>query len=128
MALSVIQPIMAILRPAPESPRRIIFSWLHFAAGTVGQILAGKIRNGVCALGCCSAGAVASQPLVSCGVDWMAAVDRAGGPAAIDPLLQSQKKRYYNRPVLVYDVRLIVRKNYILTKCSVVVSCSTFRD
>ncbi|XP_051266202.1 putative ferric-chelate reductase 1 isoform X2 [Dicentrarchus labrax] len=40
MALSVIQPIMAILRPAPESPRRIIFSWLHFAAGTVGQILA----------------------------------------------------------------------------------------
>uniref|UniRef100_A0A8P4GA58 Ferric-chelate reductase 1b n=1 Tax=Dicentrarchus labrax TaxID=13489 RepID=A0A8P4GA58_DICLA len=50
-------------------------------------------RCGMCVLGCCSAGAVASQPLVSCGIDWMAAVDRAGGPAAIDPLLQSQKKR-----------------------------------
>ncbi|TKS88092.1 putative ferric-chelate reductase 1 [Collichthys lucidus] len=40
MALSVIQPIMAIFRPAPESPRRFIFSWMHFAAGTVCQILA----------------------------------------------------------------------------------------
>ncbi|KAM9337350.1 putative ferric-chelate reductase 1 [Symphorus nematophorus] len=40
VALSVIQPIMAILRPAPESPRRIIFNWMHFAAGTAGQILA----------------------------------------------------------------------------------------
>nr|XP_046227921.1 putative ferric-chelate reductase 1 [Scatophagus argus]XP_046227922.1 putative ferric-chelate reductase 1 [Scatophagus argus] len=40
MTLSVIQPIMAILRPAPVSPRRIIFSWMHFATGTVGQILA----------------------------------------------------------------------------------------
>ncbi|KAG8009294.1 Ferric-chelate reductase 1 [Nibea albiflora] len=45
MALSVIQPIMAILRPAPESPRRFIFSWMHFAAGTVCQILAGKTRD-----------------------------------------------------------------------------------
>ncbi|XP_029385463.1 putative ferric-chelate reductase 1 isoform X2 [Echeneis naucrates] len=40
MALSVIQPIMAMLRPVPESPRRIIFNWLHFGAGTAGQILA----------------------------------------------------------------------------------------
>ncbi|XP_067434329.1 putative ferric-chelate reductase 1 isoform X2 [Thunnus thynnus] len=40
MALSVLQPIMAMLRPAPESPRRIIFSWLHFGAGTVTQTLA----------------------------------------------------------------------------------------
>ncbi|XP_040921469.1 putative ferric-chelate reductase 1 [Toxotes jaculatrix] len=40
MALSVIQPIMAVLRPVPESPRRIIFNWLHFGAGTAGQILA----------------------------------------------------------------------------------------
>ncbi|XP_071341666.1 putative ferric-chelate reductase 1 isoform X2 [Trachinotus anak] len=40
MALSVIQPIMAILRPVPESPRRIIFNWMHFGAGTAGQILA----------------------------------------------------------------------------------------
>ncbi|XP_070709371.1 putative ferric-chelate reductase 1 isoform X2 [Pempheris klunzingeri] len=42
MALSVIQPIMAVLRPAPESPRRILFSWMHFTAGSVGQILAGN--------------------------------------------------------------------------------------
>ncbi|XP_074478068.1 putative ferric-chelate reductase 1 isoform X1 [Sebastes fasciatus] len=40
MALSVIQLIMAVLRPAPESPRRIIFNWMHFGTGTVGQILA----------------------------------------------------------------------------------------
>ncbi|KAF3703414.1 putative ferric-chelate reductase 1 [Channa argus] len=40
MALCVIQPIMAMLRPAPEAPRRIIFNWLHFGAGTAGQILA----------------------------------------------------------------------------------------
>ncbi|CAB1456995.1 unnamed protein product [Pleuronectes platessa] len=40
MALSIIQPIMAILRPVPESPRRIIFRWLHFGAGTAAQILA----------------------------------------------------------------------------------------
>ncbi|XP_022622491.1 ferric-chelate reductase 1 [Seriola dumerili] len=39
MALCVIQPIMAVLRPVPESPRRIIFSWLHSGAGTAAQIL-----------------------------------------------------------------------------------------
>ncbi|KAM4534252.1 LOW QUALITY PROTEIN: ferric-chelate reductase 1, partial [Odontesthes bonariensis] len=42
VALSVIQPIMAILRPSPLSPRRIIFSWMHFGAGTIGHILAEK--------------------------------------------------------------------------------------
>ncbi|XP_028289304.1 putative ferric-chelate reductase 1 [Parambassis ranga] len=40
MALSVIQPIIAVFRPAPESPRRIIFSWIHFGIGTVCQTLA----------------------------------------------------------------------------------------
>ncbi|AWP20996.1 putative ferric-chelate reductase 1 [Scophthalmus maximus] len=40
MALSVIQPIMALLRPVPDSPRRIIFRWLHFGAGTACQVLA----------------------------------------------------------------------------------------
>ncbi|KAM7390913.1 hypothetical protein PAMA_008895 [Pampus argenteus] len=40
MALSVLQLIMAILRPAPESPWRFIFRWTHFGAGTVTQILA----------------------------------------------------------------------------------------
>ncbi|XP_063768568.1 putative ferric-chelate reductase 1 isoform X2 [Eleginops maclovinus] len=40
MALSVIQLIMAALRPAPDSPRRIIFNWMHFVTGTGGQILA----------------------------------------------------------------------------------------
>ncbi|XP_050922681.1 putative ferric-chelate reductase 1 isoform X2 [Lates calcarifer] len=39
MALSIIQPIMAILRPVPESPRRILFSWLHFGVGTASQVL-----------------------------------------------------------------------------------------
>ncbi|KAM4606162.1 putative ferric-chelate reductase 1 [Polymixia lowei] len=40
MALSVIQPIMAVLRPAPESSRRYIFNWMHLGTGTVAQILA----------------------------------------------------------------------------------------
>ncbi|XP_071780167.1 putative ferric-chelate reductase 1 [Centroberyx gerrardi] len=40
MALSVIQPIMAALRPAPESPRRIFFNWLHLGTGAIGQVLA----------------------------------------------------------------------------------------
>ncbi|KAF7644850.1 hypothetical protein LDENG_00214640 [Lucifuga dentata] len=39
-ALSVIQPIMASLRPAPASPRRSCFNWMHLGAGTVCQILA----------------------------------------------------------------------------------------
>ncbi|XP_054478623.1 putative ferric-chelate reductase 1 isoform X2 [Anoplopoma fimbria] len=40
MALSIIQLIMAFLRPALESPRRTIFNWMHFGTGTVCQILA----------------------------------------------------------------------------------------
>ncbi|XP_029313450.1 putative ferric-chelate reductase 1 [Cottoperca gobio] len=40
MALSVMQLIMAVLRPAPESPRRIIFNWMHFGTGTAVHILA----------------------------------------------------------------------------------------
>ncbi|XP_029934643.1 putative ferric-chelate reductase 1 isoform X2 [Myripristis murdjan] len=40
MALSIIQPIMAVLRPAPQSPRRIFFNWMHLIAGTTGQLLA----------------------------------------------------------------------------------------
>ncbi|XP_035853977.1 putative ferric-chelate reductase 1 isoform X1 [Sander lucioperca] len=40
MALSVIQLIVGFLRPAPESPRRRIFNWVHLVTGTAGQILA----------------------------------------------------------------------------------------
>ncbi|XP_063063181.1 putative ferric-chelate reductase 1 isoform X2 [Engraulis encrasicolus] len=40
MALAVIQPIMALLRPAPDSSRRPIFNWMHLGAGTIAQILA----------------------------------------------------------------------------------------
>ncbi|TRY95826.1 hypothetical protein DNTS_022043 [Danionella cerebrum] len=40
MALTVIQPIMALFRPAPDAARRYIFNWLHFGTGTVAQIMA----------------------------------------------------------------------------------------
>ncbi|XP_027005373.2 putative ferric-chelate reductase 1 isoform X1 [Tachysurus fulvidraco] len=40
MALAVIQPIMALLRPAPDSSRRYIFNWLHLGTGTAAQVLA----------------------------------------------------------------------------------------
>ncbi|XP_059182905.1 putative ferric-chelate reductase 1 [Centropristis striata] len=40
MALSVIQVIMGFVRPALESPRRIVFRWMHLSTGTVCQILA----------------------------------------------------------------------------------------
>ncbi|KAM6953755.1 putative ferric-chelate reductase 1 [Aplochiton taeniatus] len=40
MALCVIQPIIALLRPAPESPRRFVFNWVHLGTGTFAQILA----------------------------------------------------------------------------------------
>ncbi|XP_008297813.1 putative ferric-chelate reductase 1 isoform X2 [Stegastes partitus] len=46
MALTVIQPVMATLRPAPESPSRIIFRWMHFGGGTIGQILAVCVFQG----------------------------------------------------------------------------------
>ncbi|XP_017576664.2 putative ferric-chelate reductase 1 isoform X2 [Pygocentrus nattereri] len=40
MALAVIQPIMAALRPAPDSSRRRIFNWLHWGAGGAAEIFA----------------------------------------------------------------------------------------
>ncbi|XP_010889424.1 putative ferric-chelate reductase 1 isoform X2 [Esox lucius] len=40
MALSVIQPIMALVRPAQDSSRRNIFNWAHWGTGTTVQILA----------------------------------------------------------------------------------------
>ncbi|KAF3836483.1 hypothetical protein F7725_029041, partial [Dissostichus mawsoni] len=39
MVLSLIQLIMGALRPAPDSPRRIIFNWMHLVTGTAGQAL-----------------------------------------------------------------------------------------
>lgn len=40
MVLCIIQPIIALLRPAPESSRRFIFNWVHLGTGTFAQILA----------------------------------------------------------------------------------------
>ncbi|XP_062376567.1 putative ferric-chelate reductase 1 [Sardina pilchardus] len=40
MALAVIQPIMALLRPSPDSSHRPIFNWMHWSAGTLAQIIA----------------------------------------------------------------------------------------
>ncbi|KAG7336059.1 hypothetical protein KOW79_000752 [Hemibagrus wyckioides] len=40
MALAVIQPIVALFRPAPDSSRRYIFNWFHLGTGTVAQVLA----------------------------------------------------------------------------------------
>ncbi|KAM9487957.1 putative ferric-chelate reductase 1 [Clarias gariepinus] len=40
MALAVIQPIVALFRPAPDSSRRYIFNWFHLGNGTVAQVLA----------------------------------------------------------------------------------------
>ncbi|XP_036378251.1 putative ferric-chelate reductase 1 [Megalops cyprinoides] len=40
MALAVIQPLMAVLRPPPDSSRRYIFNWMHLGAGTMAQIIA----------------------------------------------------------------------------------------
>ncbi|KAL1006697.1 hypothetical protein UPYG_G00075560 [Umbra pygmaea] len=40
MALCVIQPIMALLRPDKDSPRRNIFNWMHWGNGTIVQIIA----------------------------------------------------------------------------------------
>ncbi|XP_066539185.1 putative ferric-chelate reductase 1 [Hoplias malabaricus] len=40
MALALIQPIMALFRPAPDSSRRYIFNWLHLGTGTIAQIIA----------------------------------------------------------------------------------------
>ncbi|XP_060778025.1 putative ferric-chelate reductase 1 [Neoarius graeffei] len=40
MALAVIQPIMALFRPAPDSSRRYIFNWAHLGTGITAQLLA----------------------------------------------------------------------------------------
>uniref|UniRef100_A0A673MT76 Putative ferric-chelate reductase 1 n=1 Tax=Sinocyclocheilus rhinocerous TaxID=307959 RepID=A0A673MT76_9TELE len=40
MALAVIQPVMALFRPAPDASRRYIFNWMHFGTGTVAQVVA----------------------------------------------------------------------------------------
>ncbi|KAK5877934.1 hypothetical protein CesoFtcFv8_025393 [Champsocephalus esox] len=40
MVLSLIQLVMGALRPAPDSPRRAIFNWMHLVTGTAGQVLA----------------------------------------------------------------------------------------
>ncbi|XP_046883334.1 putative ferric-chelate reductase 1 isoform X2 [Hypomesus transpacificus] len=42
MALTILQPIMAGLRPSPDSPRRWAFNWLHWGAGSVAEIMAGS--------------------------------------------------------------------------------------
>ncbi|ETE73610.1 putative ferric-chelate reductase 1, partial [Ophiophagus hannah] len=40
MALALFQLLMAAFRPPPQAPRRQIFSWLHWSAGTTARILA----------------------------------------------------------------------------------------
>ncbi|XP_073720343.1 putative ferric-chelate reductase 1 [Misgurnus anguillicaudatus] len=40
MVLAVIQPVMALFRPAPDASRRYIFNWMHFGTGTIAQIVA----------------------------------------------------------------------------------------
>uniref|UniRef100_A0A8C1I7X6 Ferric-chelate reductase 1b n=1 Tax=Cyprinus carpio TaxID=7962 RepID=A0A8C1I7X6_CYPCA len=40
MALAVIQPVMALFRPAPDASRRYIFNWMHFGTGTAVQVVA----------------------------------------------------------------------------------------
>lgn len=40
MALAVIQPVMALFRPAPDASRRYIFNWMHFGTGAAAQVVA----------------------------------------------------------------------------------------
>nr|XP_014346259.1 PREDICTED: putative ferric-chelate reductase 1 isoform X2 [Latimeria chalumnae] len=40
MILTVLQPIMAVFRPLPQNPRRIIFNRAHWGTGTVARIIA----------------------------------------------------------------------------------------
>nr|XP_046265658.1 putative ferric-chelate reductase 1 [Scatophagus argus] len=40
LALSLIQPIMAVIRPSPGSQRRYIFNWAHWGVGSVTEIMA----------------------------------------------------------------------------------------
>lgn len=42
-----LQPIGALLRPAPNSKRRPIFNWIHWLGGNVAHILASKFRGNV---------------------------------------------------------------------------------
>ncbi|XP_041126579.1 putative ferric-chelate reductase 1 [Polyodon spathula] len=40
MALAVLQLVMAIFRPHPNTPRRLIFNWTHWGTGTISRIIA----------------------------------------------------------------------------------------
>ncbi|XP_067846092.1 putative ferric-chelate reductase 1 [Heptranchias perlo] len=40
LTLVILQPIMAIFRPDPQTPRRYIFNWAHWATGTFARIIA----------------------------------------------------------------------------------------
>ncbi|XP_068098189.1 putative ferric-chelate reductase 1 [Hyperolius riggenbachi] len=40
MALAILQPVLAIFRPPPQSPRRPIFYWTHWTVGTAARIIA----------------------------------------------------------------------------------------
>ncbi|XP_018535155.2 LOW QUALITY PROTEIN: putative ferric-chelate reductase 1 [Lates calcarifer] len=40
LALSLIQPIIAVFRPLPDSNRRYIFNWVHWGIGSVTEIVA----------------------------------------------------------------------------------------
>ncbi|XP_018609640.1 ferric-chelate reductase 1-like isoform X2 [Scleropages formosus] len=40
MALAILQPVMAVFRPPPDSARRWMFNWMHLSAGTIVQIIA----------------------------------------------------------------------------------------
>ena len=38
----ILQPIMAIFRPHPDTPFRPVFNWTHFIVGTLAHIFAGN--------------------------------------------------------------------------------------
>ncbi|XP_030626013.1 putative ferric-chelate reductase 1 [Chanos chanos] len=40
MVLAIIQPVMALFRPAPDASRRYIFNWLHFGVGSAAHLIA----------------------------------------------------------------------------------------
>ncbi|XP_048832550.1 putative ferric-chelate reductase 1 isoform X1 [Brienomyrus brachyistius] len=40
MTLAFLQPIMAVVRPPPDSERRWMFNWLHLSVGTVAEVIA----------------------------------------------------------------------------------------
>ncbi|CAH1242948.1 FRRS1 [Branchiostoma lanceolatum] len=39
-SLGVIQPFMALCRPGPDAPNRVVFNWFHWGFGTVARIMA----------------------------------------------------------------------------------------